>query len=124
MSLPVVLPSFGGDATVTTVTTTYPFAAGRDVPDAVQGPTGEQLQLGTWSVSGTEVQTASVAVTFASAFPTATDAVLVSLTSLGGAVINGGAAVTRATVSGCTIAVDVTTAGTGDITGTYLALGH
>jgi hypothetical protein len=124
MSLPVVLSSFGGDAAVTSVSTHYPFQAGVDVPDAVQGPPGEQVQIGTFSVAGTAAGTATEAITLSTAFPTACDAVLLTLTSLGGAVINGGPVAADVAPTGFTATVTVTTAGTAAITGYWLALGH
>ncbi len=135
MSTPVVIPSFGGDATVGTVATTYPFTPGIDTVLQTAEQTGALaagsglhaggiVQVGTFSVTGTATGTATEAITFATAFPTSCSAVMVSLTGLGAAVINGGAYATSPSATGVTVNVDITTAGTGDVTGNYVAYGY
>ena len=128
MSLPISLPSFGGDATVGAVSTTYPFQPRVDVTNVLGASDGveadEQVKLGTFSITGTATGTATDVITFPTAFPTATDGVLLTFTSLGGASISGGPVATAVSATGVTVSVDITTAGTGDVTGTYLALGH
>lgn len=135
MSDPIVLQTMGGDATVGGIATTYPFTLGVDTnsPTAASvgalaagsGLTaGALVQLGTFSITGTAAGTVDDAVIFATAFPTATDGVLLTFTSLGAAVINGGAYAASVTASGFNATVDITTAGTGDVTGVYVAFGH
>ncbi len=85
---------------------------------------GETIQLGTFSVATTTTGTISDVITFAKAFPSACDGVLVSFTGIGGAVINGGPYVTSESSTGATVNVDVTTAGTSNATGVYVAFGH
>lgn len=128
MSQPISLPSFGGDAPVGAIATQYPLQPGVDVLNVLGASTGVAataiVKLGTFSVAGTATGTVSDAITYAEAFPTSTDGVLCTLTSLGGAVINGSPVVSASSATGVTIAVDITTAGTADITGTYVAIGH
>ena len=128
MSIPISIPSFGGDATVGAVSTGYPFQPRVDVTNVLGASDGvdanTQVKLGSFSITGTATGTATDVITFPTAFPAATDGVLLTLTSLGGAVINGGAVGTAISAAGVTVSVDITTAGTTDVTGTWLALGH
>ena len=135
MSQPIVLSSFGGDATVGSIATDYPLTPGVDVNFQSAAQTGalaasagltagELVKAGTFSVAGTAAGTIDEAIAFATAFPTATDAVLLTFTSLGGAVINGGAYAASVAASGFNATVDITTAGTADVTGYYVAFGH
>ena len=128
MSIPISIPSFGGDATVGAVSTAYPFQPRVDVTNVLGASDGvdanTQVKLGSFSITGTATGTATDVITFPTAFPAATDGVLLTLTSLGGAVLNGGAVNTVMSASGMTVSVNITTAGTADVTGTWLALGH
>ncbi|NMP20766.1 hypothetical protein [Sulfobacillus harzensis] len=128
MSNPVVLPSFGGDKSVGSVATAYPFQPGVDLTNVLGASDGvastELVKIGTFSVTGTASGSADDAITFAHAFPNATDAVLLTFTALGGATINGAAYAASVSATGFTATVDITTAGTGDITGVYVAFGH
>ena len=128
MSEPVVLPSFGSDKTVGSIATSYPFQPGVDVTNVLEASDGvasnELVKIGTFSIPSTATGTADDAITFAHAFPTATDAVLLSFTALGGATINASAYAASVAASGFHATVDITTAGTTDITGVYVAFGH
>ena len=128
MSDPIVLPSFGGDARVGSIATQYPFQPGVDVTNVLGASQGaastETVKIGTVSVSVAAAGTASGTVAFAAAFPTSTDSVMLTLGGLGGAVINGGPVAASITATGFDATVDVTTAGTGDVTVYWMALGH
>lgn len=120
----------GGQETVGPTTLEYPFVAGSDVTQALVASDGlqavEYVKTGTFTITGTAIATATDAITFTNEFPNACDAVLLTLSSLGGAVINGGAVAPTANVSktGFTASADITTAGTGNVTGTWVAFGH
>jgi hypothetical protein len=103
----------GGQETVGSVQAAFPFEL-----------TGLNVQYGTFSCTGTATGTQSDAIAFSGAFATATDLVLLTYTSLGGAVVNGGPVAASVTANGFTATVDVTTAGTGAVTGYYVAFGH
>ena len=126
----VSIPQFGAQETVGAIATTYPFAAGTDVTQALIASDGfqalEYVKTGTFSIVSTATGVATDAVSFTNAFPAACDAVLLTLTSLGGAVLNGGAYAPTANVSatGFTASASITTAGTTNITGTWVAFGH
>ena len=126
----VVLPQFGAQETVGAIATSYPFAAGVDVTQTIETSDGfqavELVKSGTFSIVSTATGVASDAVTFTNAFPTACDFVLLTLSALGGAVINGGAYAPTADLSktGFTASASITTVGTTNITGTWVAFGH
>lgn len=128
MSNPIVLPSFGGDASVGSVATTYPFQPGVDVTNVLGASNGvasnELVKIGTATLSVAAAGTAADAITFADAFPTACDAVLLTLGGLGGATVNGGVYAASVSATGFTASLDVTTAGTGSVTAYYVAFGH
>ena len=137
MSVPVVFPQFGGQSTVSAISTQYPFTPGVDVlHDTPAGigalaasdglSVGELVKTGTFSVSAAATGAQSEAVTFTNAFPTACDAVVFGLTSLGStaAVVNGGPVASSVSKTGFTATVNVTTAGAGSVTGYWIAFGH
>ena len=135
MSQPIVIPSFGGDASVGAIQTQYPFTAGVDFPmptaanigalaasNGVQA--GELVKIGTATLAVGTATTATDAITFADAFPTACDGVQLTLSGLGGAVVNGAPYAASVSASGFTASLDVTTAGSGNVTAYYVAFGH
>ncbi len=135
MSEPVVFSSFGGDSTVGSIATQYPLAPGVDVlHDTAAGVgalaasngavAGELVKVGTATLAVGTAATATDAITFTEAFPTACDAVLLTLGGLGGAVVNGPAYAASVSTSGFTASLDVTTAGSGNVTAYYVAFGH
>jgi len=128
MSQQVGIPVYGGRETVGAVATAYPFQAGVDLTGVLATGSGlaavETVQAGTVIFTVTAAGTATDAVAFATAFPTACDAVIVSLGGLGGAVVNGPAYAADVTSAGFTASLDVTTAGTAAVTGTWIAFGH
>lgn len=128
MSQPVTIPSFGGDATVGSVATDYPFQPNVDVTNVLGASDGvasnELVKIGTFSITGTAAGAVDDAITFAHAFPTACDGVLLTFTALGGATINGGAYAANVAATGFNATVDITTAGTANVTGYYVAFGH
>ncbi|MFX4302986.1 hypothetical protein ACOJUR_12140 [Alicyclobacillus tolerans] len=119
----VVLQQFGGDSTVGSVSTSYPFQNNSlaALADFLPNQTFA-VGSGSISVAATGAQTATV--TFANPFSTSVDLVIPSIGNLGGAVLSGTVSSSNATVSGFTVNIDVATAGTGDATFYYLALGH
>ncbi len=126
----VTLPVFGGQESVGSMQVGYPFTAGTDVTQTLVASDGlqavEYVKVGTFSVNAAATGEQTDAITFAHAFPNACDAVVFGLTSLGTttAVINGGPVAASVTAAGFTATVDVTTAGTGNVTGYYVAFGH
>ncbi len=84
------------------------------------------VKTGTFSIVSTATGVATDAITYTNAFPNATNVVLLTLTGLGGAVLNGGSYAPTADVSntGFTASVSITTAGTTNVTGTWVAFGH
>lgn len=115
----------------------YPLAPGTDVAhdnaadvgalaasDGIQA--GELVKAGTFSVTAAATGDQTDAITFTTAFPTACDAVLFGLSSLGtaAAAINGGPFAASISKTGFTATLDITTAGTGNVTGYWVALGH
>jgi hypothetical protein len=126
----VVLPQFGAQETVGAIATEYPFTVGVDVTQTIETSDGfqavELVKSGTFSIVSTATGVASDAVTFTNAFPAACDFVLLTLSGLGGAVINGGSYAPTADLSktGFTASASITTVGTTNITGTWVAFGH
>lgn len=128
MSNSVTLQEMGGQSTVGGIATQYPFAAGVDVTQTMETSDGfqavELVKTGTFSIVSTATGVATNAITFSNAFPAACDGVLLTFTSLGGAVINGGPYAASVTAAGFTASTSITTAGTTNITGTWVAFGH
>jgi hypothetical protein len=119
----VVLQQFGGDSTVGAVSAEFPFA-NPSVAALENLLSTQQFAAGSGSISVAATGTQTATVTYATAFPTSSDVILPSIGNLGGAVLSGGVSFSNATVSGFTLNIDVATAGTGDATFTYLAIGH
>lgn len=118
MGQTVTLQTFGGDGGLATV-------------GAIQANCPAQLsdlnvQYGTFSIPANATGDQTDAITFSTPFANATDVVLLTPTSLGttAAVLSGPVLATAVSKTGFTASVDVGTAGTGDITGYYLAFGH
>ena len=128
MSESVGIPAYGGRQTVGAISTTYPFQPGVDVTGVLATGSGlaavESVQAGSFSVSVAAAGTSTAAVTFSPAFPSACDAVLLTLNGLGGAVVNGAPYAASVASGGFTASLDVTTAGTGSVSGSWVALGH
>lgn len=135
MSQPIVFSSFDGDHPVGAIATQYPLTPGVDVShDTAAGVgalaasngahAGELVKIGTATLAVGSSGTATDAITFADAFPTACDGVQLTLGGLGGASLNGGPYAASVSASGFTASVDVTTAGSGNVTAYYVAFGH